>query len=258
MKESFPDKARHESDEQKLEPWYARRKRSLLAVAAFGVLAGLAFFYLHSGHIEGGAFVSLLTLAFGVGLVTLIWPRITHITILGSEIKLQRLTKEAETLVAELDSGKIDLYRTALGLMKHSAQPQEDESGALGERSASLVELLGNIEKARLLEVLDEEALSTTDRVIDELVCNVSDQAHLPTDRHSASLISRAQAVIQQFDEGEAVNERQGILGVDGSDSSSELFKAVEDLKMLLRYRQRIQELRTKHGLEATKNRHLA
>ncbi|WP_156181406.1 hypothetical protein [Halomonas sp. PR-M31] len=211
-------------------------------MAAFAILAGLAFFYLHSGRIEGGAFVSLLTLAFGVGLVTLIWPRVTHITILGSEIKLQRLTKEAETLVGELDAGKTDLYRTALSVMKHSPQVQEDEGRVLGQHASTLVELLGNIEKARLLEALDTEALSTTDRVIDELVRNLSNQTDLPADHYSTSLSSKAEAVIKRFGEGRSANEPQGIRGANGVDSNPESAKLVGDLKTLLRYRRRIKE----------------
>lgn len=223
------------------DSWSAQRRRQVLAVLAFGVLAALAFFYLHSGRIEGGAFVSLLTLAFGVGLITLIWHRITHITILGSEIKLQRLTKEAETLVGELDSGKADLYRTALGVMKHSAQVQGDEGRVLGERSAALVELLDNLEKAQLLQVLDEEALSTTDRVIDELARNVSHQVDFPADLHSKSPSLRAEAMIKRFDEERSMNEPQGIRGTNDADPSSELVRTVDDLKILLRYRRRIQ-----------------
>ncbi len=225
-----------------------QRQRQIPAILAFGVLAGLAFFYLHSGRIEGGAFVSLLTLAFGVGLVTLIWPRITHITILGSEIKLQRLTKEAETLVGELDAGKADLYRTALGVMKHSVQNSGDGGRALGERSAILVELLGNIEQARLLEVLDEEALSVTDSVIDELARNVSDQADLPIEHYSKSISSKAEAMIKRFDEERSANDSQGVRGVKASGSNPELTNRVDSLRILLRYRRKIEDARQKHN----------
>nr|WP_298372399.1 hypothetical protein [uncultured Halomonas sp.] len=224
--------------------WYAGQRRPFFAIAAFSVLAGLAFFYLHSGRIEGGAFVSLLTLAFGVGLVTLIWHRITHITILGSEIKLQRLTKEAETLVGELDAGKADLYRTALSVMKHSPLLQEDEGEALGERASTLVELLGNIEKAQLLKVLDAEALSTADKIIDELVRNMSDQADLPVEHHSKSLSSRAEAIIAQFEEDRSSDRPQGILGTNDNDLSSKQVKAVDSLRYLLRYRHKIEHAR--------------
>lgn len=253
MIEPQHDRANGQDDADLARSLSTKRRQYLLAVLAFAVLAGLAFFYLHSGRIEGGAFVSMLTLAFGVGLVVLIWQRITHITILGSEIKLQRLTQEAETLVGELDTGKADLYRTALGVMKHSAQTTEDEGRALSERSAILVELLGNIEKARLLEVLDDEALSATDRTIDELLRNMSHQTQQPDAQSSASLTSRAEAVIEQLDEGALIHGRQGVRGGNGDALNSELTKTVEDLKTLLHYRRRIQEMRNLKGLETTK-----
>ena len=222
-------------------------QRRLAAVLAFGVLAGLAFFYLHRGLIEGGAFVSLLTLAFGVGLVTLIWNRITHITILGSEIKLQRLTKEAQTLVGELDSGKADLYRTALRLVQHaSSTAQDEDSETLGARGADLVELLGAIDRARLLEVLDGDALSAADRLIGDM-----SQTLLPAAESSS--VSRGEKTpapdIETLETRLAQHDihRAGIKGAGvGKDDAPA--RAVVALKALLRYRKRLLEIAEAKG----------
>ncbi|SHE89192.1 hypothetical protein SAMN02745148_01346 [Modicisalibacter ilicicola DSM 19980] len=227
----------------------ARGPRRLAAVLAFGVLAGLAFFYLHRGLIEGGAFVSLLTLAFGVGLVTLIWNRITHITILGSEIKLQRLTQQAESLLGELDVGKADLYRTSLRLVQHAATAQEEDTETLGARGADLVELLETIDRARLLEVLDGDALSATDRLIGDM-----SRALLPAAESSSTTekevsppdIEALQARLARHD-----NHRVGIQGADvGKDDAPD--RAAAALRALLRYRRRLLEIAEAKGTAET------
>nr|WP_298415318.1 hypothetical protein [uncultured Halomonas sp.] len=132
--------------------------------------------------------------------------------------------------------------------MKHSVQNSGDGGRALGERSAILVELLGNIEQARLLEVLDEEALSVTDSVIDELARNVSDQADLPIEHYSKSISSKAEAMIKRFDEERSANDSQGVRGVKASGSNPELTNRVDSLRILLRYRRKIEDARQKHN----------
>ncbi|GAB2793796.1 hypothetical protein GCM10027040_20180 [Halomonas shantousis] len=144
--------------------WKIRRKIAASLVTASFMLLG--FVFLFTGYLEGGAFVSMLTLALGTGAIVLVWNRIEQFTLFGSEIKLHRLTRDAEKLLAGLDEGQVTLYRTALDLAQQASRSVAPSHLLHDSATSDVLTLLQAIERAGLLERLADEAFSATETAI--------------------------------------------------------------------------------------------
>lgn len=119
------------------------------------VLVVLAFVLLFTGYLEGGAFVSLLTLALLVGLLTLFGDRIYQVSLFGSEIRLRRIEQDAAQAIGELHRSRIDNYRTSLRLSaSHAAMP---ESRTDNGRTELVIDVVRMIHDAELTTALAQE-----------------------------------------------------------------------------------------------------
>ncbi|BBI61628.1 hypothetical protein HSBAA_29340 [Vreelandella sulfidaeris] len=84
------------------------------AVTSFMITFGIRAFGL--GLLGDGAFVSFVGLTLIVCTVILLWNRLSELSLLGSRVKLRDLTNSAEDAIKNLERGRINLYRTILGL----------------------------------------------------------------------------------------------------------------------------------------------
>lgn len=135
------------------------RSKAMWAILNASVLVVLAFALLFTGHIEGGAFVSLLTLALLVGLLTLFGDRIYQVSLFGSEIRLRRIEQDAAVAIRELRRSRIDAYRTSL----HLSSPAGGRPATQGnhERPAeALIEVVRMIHDAELTGELANEIVA--------------------------------------------------------------------------------------------------
>lgn len=84
------------------------------AVTSFMITFGIRA--LGVGLLGDGAFVSFVGLTLIVCTVILLWNRLSELSLLGSRVKLRDLTNSAEDAIKNLERGRINLYRTILGL----------------------------------------------------------------------------------------------------------------------------------------------
>ncbi len=75
------------------------------------------------GYLSGGSFVSLFAIALVTGFILAQWPRLSELSLLGSSVKLRELTTSAEEAIANaeaaikrLETGRVNIYLTALAL----------------------------------------------------------------------------------------------------------------------------------------------
>ncbi|MFD2189865.1 hypothetical protein [Pistricoccus aurantiacus] len=165
------------ADEDRLDAAGLSLKRKLVSALAAAFLTALAFVFLFTGYLEGGAFVSMLTLAFGTGLVLLVWNRIEQFTLFGSEIKLRRLAHQAEDMLSGLDESRVDVYRTMLRLTDGALETQSPAVKIPAETfrvdaiqnkpTQALVGLLQSIERAELIDRLADDIADVADKAIE-------------------------------------------------------------------------------------------
>ncbi|MCG7600976.1 hypothetical protein MHM84_14420 [Halomonas sp. McH1-25] len=139
--------------------------RWVTAVVSLTVIV-LAFWFFLSGRMEGGPFVSMLTLGLGLAGIARVWDRIEQFTLFGSEIKLRNLTKDAELMLSSLDGSRLALYRIALRLVKRESGGYSDLFDTRDGRGADAIALLREIEKASLIDQLSPEIMTTVDAII--------------------------------------------------------------------------------------------
>lgn len=160
---------------------------SIAIVAAFGVSS--FFLLVCRSDFEGGASVSLFTLGLVCSGLFLIYPKVSSIVVAGHEIKLHRLTVEAEEEIARLKENRLNLYRVALALvMKHS--------GGFGSgwesdgRVPEILELLGYIDKEWALPQLCSEVRGKFHPIVEKQVRFIREKASsyidqsLPENKH--------------------------------------------------------------------------
>ncbi|MDH2290286.1 hypothetical protein QD172_03330 [Cobetia sp. 10Alg 146] len=137
---------------------------SILLVVV-SLLASFLLMYWGVGF-SGSDAVSLTTLGVACGFLNLIYPRLSTIAVAGMEVKLRRLTIEAEEEIEKLKKTKLKLYQISLGLvMKHEGGWAS--SRISDQRVPMMLELLSSIDKD---ELLNELKYSVLDK-IEELMC---------------------------------------------------------------------------------------
>lgn len=202
--------------------------RRVTAVVALAILF-LAFRFFLSERMEGGPFVSMLTLGLGLFGISLVWDRIEQFTLFGSEIKLRNLTRSAEHMLSNLSESRVSLYRIALRLVKQESRGP-DELDPRDERSVDAIDLLKEIEKADLIEPLAPEITATLDVIIDKTHSRLLE----------APLFERQGAapgpdkIIKLYDEhaiGNFTAVRQEI------PTDTRLSETIEQLRLMLEYR---------------------
>ncbi|TDX24675.1 hypothetical protein DFO67_12164 [Modicisalibacter xianhensis] len=147
-----------------------RNAKPAIVRGAIGIVAAfiisLAFCFFLTERMDGGPFVSMLTLGLGLAGITLVWERVEQFTLFGSEIKLRALTKDAEHLLSSLGTSRIALYRIALRLVKRESGGFDSVFDSRDDRSVDVIELLKEIEKADLIGELASEITATLDAII--------------------------------------------------------------------------------------------
>lgn len=206
------------------------------AVVNGTVLVVLAFVLLFTGYIEGGAFVSLLTLALLVGLLTLFGDRIYQVTLFGSEIRLRRIEQDAAVAIQELRRSRIDNYRTALRLStKHGGR--STAQGYRDERAEPLIGVVNMIGDAELTDALAQDII---DACIDVEACLTEKLAqfgkNLPETTEgvrmqSSDALPSSEQILAMHDHAAATSIAE----------ESDDIAAVEDLRELIRLRHKAQ-----------------
>lgn len=154
---------------------YIRFYKKLAFWERFGIqiVVGVAAFsltMLFTGFFEGGAFVSMLTLGVVTGAVASKWPTVSQIEVFGSVIRLQRLSRDAEEIIQDLERSRIASYRlflhTVLNLgasteptKKYNEYP-EDKRGMIRidvKEGDVIRHVLDEIESAGLQEELADD-----------------------------------------------------------------------------------------------------
>ncbi|MBS9403766.1 hypothetical protein KG088_09000 [Halomonas sp. TRM85114] len=207
---------------------YATTRR-ITAVVALAILF-LAFRFFLTERMEGGPFVSMLTLGLGLLGISLVWDRVEQFTLFGSEIKLRNLTKSAEHMLSNLSESRVSLYRIALHLVKREAGGPDDLFDSRDERSVDALDLLREIDKADLIEPLASDITATLDVIIDKTHSRLLE----------APLFERQGAapgpdeILRLYDEhaiGNFTAVRQEI------PTDTRLSETVEQLRLMLEYR---------------------
>lgn len=80
------------------------------------IIVAFGYCLLTLGHLTGASFVSLFALALVTGFILAQWSRLSELSLLGSSMKLRELTTTAEEAIERLETGRVNLYRTALAL----------------------------------------------------------------------------------------------------------------------------------------------
>lgn len=101
--------------------------RAVIACFLALIIVFLGYRLLIFGYLSGGSFVSLFALALVTGFILAQWSRLSELSLLGSSVKLRELTnsaevaiENAETAIKKLETGRVNIYRTALALaMRH-------------------------------------------------------------------------------------------------------------------------------------------
>lgn len=145
-------------------PEYRAGRRAAGAATALLVITAAAFWLLLTGHIEGGPFVSMLTLALATTALILLWERIGKINFMGNKIELRDLARRAEKGINELSESRAATLKTALSL---TGQRSSHHDGASDD--ADTLALLDHIDRSGLTPTLAEEVMAAADRVIDHV-----------------------------------------------------------------------------------------
>lgn len=207
---------------------YATTRR-ITAVVALAILF-LAFRFFLSERMEGGPFVSMLTLGLGLLGISLVWDRVEQFTLFGSEIKLRNLTKSAEHMLSNLSESRVSLYRIALRLVKQESGVPDDLFDSRDERSVDAIDLLKEIETADLIEALAPEIKATLDVIIDKTHSRLLEVPLF--DRQGAA--PNPGEMLRLYDEysiGSFASARQEI------PTDTRLSEAIEQLRLMLEYR---------------------
>jgi hypothetical protein len=203
--------------------------RRIVAVVALVILF-LAFRFFLSERMEGGPFVSMLTLGLGLLGVSLVWDRIEQFTLFGSEIKLRNLTKSAEHMLSSLGESRIALYRIALRLVRQESGVPDDLFDSRDARSFDAIDLLREIEKADLIEQLAPEITATLDVIIDKAHSKLL-KAPLFNRQDVAPSPEEMLRLYDERTDDSAVSSRQETL------TDTHLPEAIEQLRLMLEYR---------------------
>lgn len=140
------------------------QRRMAGAFALSGLITTAAFWLLLTGRIEGGPFVSMLTLALATATLILLWERIAKIDFMGHKIELRDLARRAEKSIDELSESRTATLKTALALTgKRSGGAADGESAD----DADTLALLDHIDRSGLTPALAEEVLEAAERVIE-------------------------------------------------------------------------------------------
>ncbi|MHB0774596.1 hypothetical protein [Halomonas sp. WWR20] len=226
------------SDEIRVLGWPIKRKHVAGTVTLSFMLLGVILLF--TGYMEGGALVSMWTLALGTGAIVLVWNRIEQFTLFGSEIRLRRLTRDAESLMAGLDESRADLYRTALGLAQRMPDDSDNARQLFDSRTREVLPLLRRIENAGLLERLTDEALSATETLIEstrqKLLSPKSPLREAINGADSQSPEAIPAIYAEWLSEAGPANEHQAMA------QHATLSHAIDELSELLRYRHAIAE----------------
>lgn len=147
-------------------------QRIVGAVTASGFITATAFWLLLTGRLDGGPFVSMLTLALATASLILLWERVAKIDFMGHKIELRDLARRAEKRIGELDESRAATLRTALAVTgKRSGGSADrdvgDEAGDERRDDADTLALLDHIDRAGLTPALADEVLKAADRVIE-------------------------------------------------------------------------------------------
>ncbi|SFU68557.1 hypothetical protein [Halomonas korlensis] len=207
---------------------YATTRR-VTAVVALAILF-LAFRFFLTERMEGGPFVSMLTLGLGLFGISLVWDRIEQFTLFGSEIKLRNLTKSAEHMLSNLSESRVSLYRIALRLVKQESRVPDDLLDARDERSVDAIDLLKEIEKADLIEPLAPEIIATLDVIIDKTHSRLLEAPLF--DRQGAA--PGPDELLKRYDE-HAIGNFAAVRQETPTDTR--LSETIEQLRIMLEYR---------------------
>ncbi|WP_106477406.1 hypothetical protein [Phytohalomonas tamaricis] len=204
-------------------------KRRTIAFGVAGVLAVMGFILLFTGYMNGGAFVSMLTLAFGSGLFVLVWERVEKFTLFGNEIKLRRLSRDAENMLAGLEASKSELYATALRVALRTSSGSDVASEIYDERNDDVLHVLHQIENAGLLKRMSKDVLHATDTLIKSTITKIGSRQNPLWERFDASEYSDSEELTMRYDRWREE--------VQDADSDTELERTIDQLKALQRYR---------------------
>lgn len=92
--------------------------RIFLSIFIASFISGISLFLLYCNKdFVGGDAVSLFTLGIVCALLNLIYPKVSTIAIAGMEVKLRKLTIEAEEEIEKLKKTKLKMYQISLGLV---------------------------------------------------------------------------------------------------------------------------------------------
>ncbi len=203
--------------------------RRVTAVVALAILF-LAFRFFLSGRMEGGPFVSMLTLGLGLVGISLVWDRIEQFTLFGSEIKLRNLTKSAEHMLSNFSESRVSLYRIALRLVKQESGIPDDLLDSRDERSVDAIDLLKEIEKADLIEPLAPEITATLDVIIDKTHSKLLETPLF--DRQGAA--PGPDEILKLYDEHAFGNFATVLQEIP---TDTRLSETIEQLRLMLEYR---------------------
>ncbi|GAB2799989.1 hypothetical protein GCM10027040_29380 [Halomonas shantousis] len=211
-------------------------KHTIIRVAVAivsALLITLAFYFFLSERMAGGAFVSMLTLGLGLAGIALVWNRVEQFTLFGSEIKLRNLTKDAENMLSSLGESRIALYRIALRLVKRESGEYDNLFDARDGRSADAIDLLREIEKAKLIEELAPEIISALDVIIGKAHAKLLEAPIFAKQEEVPSSDEMVRLYKERPVTGDSSTARQES-SMDGN-----LAVAVEQLRVMLEYRRK-------------------
>lgn len=144
------------------------------AITSFMITFGIRA--LGVGLLGDGAFVSFVGLTLIVCIVILLWNRLSELSLLGSRVKLRDLTNSAEDAIKNLERGRINLYRTILGLKMRF-------SGGFGrlyldDRAEGFLDAVEVIRQEGLFTDLSPDIYQHTNTLIESIYMQLSSNAN--------------------------------------------------------------------------------
>ncbi len=171
-----------------------------LARAAFACLLSLiivtfGYCLLILDYLSGASFVSLFAIALVTGFILAQWPRLSELSLLGSSVKLRELTTSAEQAIERLETGRVNLYRTALALsLRHPGGVAVNYGDG---RSKEFVLVAGMIESEGLVHELANDLFRKSNLLIARQYDSLSGFAHAATGFSLAA--ARPEIMVDKF-----------------------------------------------------------